>query len=279
MSSTRTNNKCFVLQEGKSEYLEGLLEATKELSHIDRSNIFYHLLVTYCKANETDKALGLWTLLQEEGEVPSEQFLIYLGNHLKAKNREIPFVMPVQETQETKKQIKEITTTKPPIKPAKSDVSAHIEQLVKDGKTSLAMDHTIKSLDNGVTPKSSVMKFLLKNLAEDGNVEKISLLGNYINESMRKQITYNDKLTQATFVRGAGLQHVNDLLNALEAAETDEEFKLALTKFPRSATLASAIQNDETLSKCKYDITLVKTIYFKFFCHKNLSSCTKCIIF
>lgn len=218
-------------------------------------------MVTYCKANETDKALGLWTLLQE-GEIPSEQFLIYLGNHLKAKNREIPFVVPKQETQETKKQPKPKTTIEELSKPAKSDVSAHIEQLIKDDKTSLAMDHAIRCLDQGVTPKSSVLKFLLKKLAEDGNVEKILILGNHINESMRKRITYNDKLTQAIFVRGGGSQHVDELLAALENAKTDDEVTLALTNFPRNASLASVIQNEELLSKCKYDIILELSTFF-----------------
>jgi hypothetical protein len=29
--------------------LEGLVEATRDIAHIDRSDIYYHLLLSYCK--------------------------------------------------------------------------------------------------------------------------------------------------------------------------------------------------------------------------------------
>jgi len=29
--------------------LEGLIEATRDIAHIDRSDIYYHLLLSYCK--------------------------------------------------------------------------------------------------------------------------------------------------------------------------------------------------------------------------------------
>jgi hypothetical protein len=29
--------------------LEGLVEATRDISHIDRSDIYYHLLLSYCE--------------------------------------------------------------------------------------------------------------------------------------------------------------------------------------------------------------------------------------
>jgi hypothetical protein len=31
--------------------LEGLVEATRDIFHIDRSDIYYHLLLSYCKLN------------------------------------------------------------------------------------------------------------------------------------------------------------------------------------------------------------------------------------
>ncbi|KAI5639901.1 bicoid stability factor [Phthorimaea operculella] len=244
--------------EGKSEYLEGLLEATKELSHIDRSNIFYHLLVSYCNANETDKAVGLWTLLQEEGEVPSEQFLTYLGRHLKSKNREVPFVMP--ETSEPKKSKKDVKrdekgvkkiTSKQSEKPTKKQITTSVEELVQNGRAPQALDLVIKSIQEGVIPKANVIKYTLKILAQDGNVEKIQQLGKYINETMRREITYDDKLTLAIFNRGAGDQHVENLYNSVNAATTDEDLEIALKKFPRSSALASIMDNQDLTDKCR----------------------------
>lgn len=245
-----------ILQEGKSEYLEGLLEATKELSHIDRSNIFYHLLITYCKANETDKALGLWTILQEEGEIPSDQFLTYLGNHLKSQNREVPFIIPQEKPIKTAKKeadvVEKIVTRKEPEKPTKNDVSTHIETMTADGQLTQAMDVALKSVEHGVIPKPNVLKYLLKSLAEAGEVEKIQQLGKYVSDSLKRRITYDDKLTLAVFTRGSGAQHIDSLLESVKTAKTDEELDSLLRKFPRSGALSDAIQDSELVTKCKY---------------------------
>ncbi|XP_047530160.1 leucine-rich PPR motif-containing protein, mitochondrial [Vanessa atalanta] len=254
----RLNDACQrYVEDGKSEYLEGLLEATKELSHIDRSNIFYHLLVTYCKANETDKALGLWTVLQEEGEIPSEEFLSYLGNHLKSNNRDIPFVMPstgVQAEPKKKDTVSQKITTqnsqKEPAKITKSEISNQIETLTKEGNTAQAMDLTLNHIKEGVMPKSNVLKFLLKSLAEEGNVEKIKPLGTHLSDTMKRTVTYDDKLTLATFNSGNGASHMDNVLNMLETANTKEEVESALRKFPRSSALASAVQDSEIVAKC-----------------------------
>ncbi|XP_013179551.1 PREDICTED: leucine-rich PPR motif-containing protein, mitochondrial [Papilio xuthus] len=250
------------VQEGKSEYLEGLLEATKELSYIDRSNIFYHLLVTYCKANETDKALGLWTILQEEGEIPSEQFLIYLGNHLKSQQRDVPFIIPRNQTNEIpveKKIVKKTTPQETKSKESKQstpqltkkEVSTKVEELVKEGNASAAMDYTIKCIQNGVIPLDNVTKFMLKSLSEEGNVEKIQSLGGYLTKSKKQHVTYDDKLTLAIFKKGNGSQHIDSLCNALQVANTEEQIEEIIQKFPRTNAYALAVQNEEMSQKCQ----------------------------
>ncbi|XP_053612584.1 leucine-rich PPR motif-containing protein, mitochondrial [Plodia interpunctella] len=247
----RLDDACLrYVEEGKSEHLEGLLEATKELSHIDRSNIFYHLLVTYCKADETDKAVGLWTVLQEEGEIPSDQFLNYLGKHLKSKNRKVPFVLPDDNTVKVKKTHVTVPKQSVPAKPTKNQVSEQVENLIKDGKHEEAMNVTLKSVNEGVMPRPNILKFLLKSLAVDGNVEKIKEFGQYANDSLKKRITYDDKLTLAIFKRGSGASHVDNLLETFSRARTDQEWEEALLRFPRSNSLVSVIDNEAILAKC-----------------------------
>ena len=46
------------------------------------------------KANDPDKALGVWTALQEENLQASREFLEYLADFLRKSNREVPFVVP-----------------------------------------------------------------------------------------------------------------------------------------------------------------------------------------
>lgn len=131
-------------------------------------------------------------------------------------------------------------------------MSNMIETLVKNEKPAEAMDVAVKAIQQGVMPKSSVLKYMLKTLANAGNVEKIQLLGNYISDTMRRNVTYDDKLTLAIFNRGAGTQHIDSLLQSVNAAKTDEDLEVVLKKFPRSNALASIVNNEELLKKCKY---------------------------
>lgn len=108
-------------QEGKVQPLEGLVEATKDLNHIDRTDIYYNLLRSYCNDKQPEKALGLWTKMQEEDIAPTEQFLTTLGKFLKTNNLEVPFVLPNATAQNKKstKKPKIIVTNDP--KPAKKE--------------------------------------------------------------------------------------------------------------------------------------------------------------
>ncbi|XP_049288081.1 leucine-rich PPR motif-containing protein, mitochondrial [Anopheles funestus] len=83
-------------QEGKTSSLEGLMEATKDLSHIDRSEIYHKLLQSYIGEKDAVKSLGLWTRMQEENVTPSDAFLAELGEFLKSNDYEVPFAMPAQ---------------------------------------------------------------------------------------------------------------------------------------------------------------------------------------
>ncbi|KAH8271898.1 hypothetical protein KR044_009914 [Drosophila immigrans] len=91
----RINSACDRYKnEGMLQPLEGLIEATKDLGHIDRNKIYYTLLLSYDKADEAEKALGLWTKMQEEAVAPTEAFLLRLADLLQRKNMEVPFVVP-----------------------------------------------------------------------------------------------------------------------------------------------------------------------------------------
>ncbi|XP_017067892.2 leucine-rich PPR motif-containing protein, mitochondrial [Drosophila eugracilis] len=99
--------------EGLLQPLEGLIEATKDLGHIDRNKIYYTLLLSYDKADEAEKALGLWTKMQEESVTPNDAFLLKLADMLKRKNIDVPFVVPEtqKEVRTKKNKTKEQTKT------------------------------------------------------------------------------------------------------------------------------------------------------------------------
>ncbi|XP_050076567.1 leucine-rich PPR motif-containing protein, mitochondrial [Anopheles maculipalpis] len=124
-------------QEGKTSSLEGLMEATKDLSHIDRSEIYHKLLQSYIGEKDAVKSLGLWTRMQEENVAPSDAFLMELGDFLKSNGYEVPFAVPVPEpVEESKDKAKTkggktapSTTTSDAKQPATKQVSAKRPQV------------------------------------------------------------------------------------------------------------------------------------------------------
>lgn len=119
----RINSACDRYKnEGLLQPLEGLIEATKDLGHIDRNKIYYTLLLSYDKADEAEKALGLWTKMQEENVTPNDAFLLKLAEILSKKNIDVPFVVPETQNEQAKakkSKAKDATTTEAATETAK----------------------------------------------------------------------------------------------------------------------------------------------------------------
>uniref|UniRef100_W4VRN5 Putative bicoid mrna stability factor n=1 Tax=Corethrella appendiculata TaxID=1370023 RepID=W4VRN5_9DIPT len=128
-------------QEGQTKSLEGLMEATKDLNHIDRADIYYNLLLNYIDEKLPEKALGLWTKMQEEDIAPNDTFLLKLADFLKANNCEIPFVVPAiaevkPPKQETSKPKAEVTQQRSQARSQPvSTASLEVQELRKALKT------------------------------------------------------------------------------------------------------------------------------------------------
>ncbi|XP_023244376.1 leucine-rich PPR motif-containing protein, mitochondrial-like [Centruroides sculpturatus] len=74
--------------------LEQFIKLTKDIFDINRDNMYYYLIRAYAKENNVQKALGVWTAMQEEDIQPSVQTLSFLGEYLKKNNEPIPFAIP-----------------------------------------------------------------------------------------------------------------------------------------------------------------------------------------
>ncbi|KAH8391791.1 hypothetical protein KR215_003667 [Drosophila sulfurigaster] len=124
----RINSACDRYKnEGMLQPLEGLIEATKDLGHIDRNKIYYTLLLSYDKADEAEKALGLWTKMQEEAVAPTDAFLLRLAELLERKNIEVPFVVPESAAPKTKR-------SKPAAAAAAKEETKTVEKVVQAPK-------------------------------------------------------------------------------------------------------------------------------------------------
>lgn len=80
-----------LLTAGEIDVMERLVSSTKDLKYLNRESQYCLLLQGYIQTNAVDKALEMWTAIQEEDLMPSLKILGPLAIFLKENGREIPF--------------------------------------------------------------------------------------------------------------------------------------------------------------------------------------------
>lgn len=279
----RLNSACErYQQEGKLAPLEGLVEATRDMSYIDRSDIYYHLLLSYCKSKDPDKALGLWTRMQEEDVQPSDDFLSTLGTFLKKEGKEVPFVIPevplatevhkgrgesheaegggTESTATQKfrqalrrndlddalmhKQIVESTADQ---SLSVGDLSALVEGLVKADRCGEASKVALGMLEKGIYPASRVLRFLVNRLAIAGDIDTLTAIGNLLTPEKKKLASFDNRFCHANVVAGKAVEYMKTLTEEIENVKESDLEQLA-GKFPRGGAIAILQNHPELLS-------------------------------
>ncbi|XP_054742086.1 leucine-rich PPR motif-containing protein, mitochondrial [Anastrepha obliqua] len=280
----RINSACERYKnEGMVEPLEGLVEATKDLNHIDRNKIYYNLLLSYCKSEDTEKALGLWTKMQEEDIAPTDIFLIKLAELLKHKNIKVPFVVPELEkapaakSNKTKNAESEnaIKETKSPttlsllrkaIKAGEidaaldfknqlrsveavsiNDLSQLIEHAVRAGRLTDATKIVTELLAKKQYPKPKIFRFYLNKIAAAGDVNTLQVLGEQLSDDQKKIVSFDNRFCHANIIAGKTDQYLQSIYEQIAAAKTPEEAAKLADHFPRGGALGILQQNPETL--------------------------------
>lgn len=279
--SERLSNACErYRQDGKVSTLEGLIEATRDLSYIDRSAIFYQLLLSYCNSEDVDKALGLWTSMQEENVQPSDKFLFTLGTFLEQKGRTPPFVIPQisQETKTTesekqpveKAQVPEPNLLKEFRKALNDDdldkaleikrrteyeagpklsvmhTSKLIEKLVQAGRRSEATKLVFDLLEAGTHPIPQIFKFFLNKAAEAGDTETLNRIGSFLSSELKKLVAFDNKRCAAYSTAGKGKEYLEDLEKQIDRSNEDDVSNLKET-FPRGGAFSILEREPEIL--------------------------------
>uniref|UniRef100_A0A1B0ABF4 PROP1-like PPR domain-containing protein n=1 Tax=Glossina pallidipes TaxID=7398 RepID=A0A1B0ABF4_GLOPL len=273
--------------EGMVESLEGLVEATKDLNHIDRDKIYYTLLLSYCKIDDVNKALGLWTKMQEEDVTPSDAFLLKLAKLLESKNMKIPFSVPTvkqEQNVETKTKVKAeeespkksqdmrstnvskhsmfrktlngddveaMIAAKYQLNSSEplsiSDLSRFIEQLVKVNRLTEATKCVNEMLDNKRLPLLRVLKFYLNRIASSGDLETMKKLDNQLSEEQKRKISFDNRYCNAITAAGKTEEYLKILSDQLANAKTPEEIAKFAAKFPRGGALGMLEKHPEVL--------------------------------
>ncbi|CAD6999056.1 leucine-rich PPR motif-containing protein, mitochondrial [Ceratitis capitata] len=283
----RINHACERYKnEGMIEPLEGLVEATKDLNHIDRNKIYYNLLLSYCKSEDAEKALGLWTKMQEENIAPTDAFLNKLADLLIQKNMNVPFVVPNNEaiTSTKSKNIKSVesanTTKKPSAKSSSNlslfrkaistgnienalniknqlqsneivsvtDLSLLIEQLVRAERLTEASKFVDELLADKRYPIPKIFKFYLNKLAAAGDVSALQRIGEQLTDEQKKIVSFDNRFCHSNIVAGKTDQYLQSLYDQISAVKTPEEAAKLADKFPRGGALGILQQNPQSLS-------------------------------
>ncbi|KAF2894634.1 hypothetical protein ILUMI_11532 [Ignelater luminosus] len=285
----RINNACQrYQQEGMVKPLEGLKDATKDLNHIDRSDIYYQLLLSYIKQDDVDKALGLWTQMQEEDMAPTDKFLYKLGSFLTENGVEVPFVIPQPPEIKTET----VTILKRPQQPVVKDVKTDlqlfrqavksgdldaalnlkgniqqdrisvvdmsnlIEQLVRKDRINEATKYTFELLDRSTHPIPRVFRYLLNKLTSTGDLQSLNAIGQRISTELKKILSFDNKVCHANMIMGNAAEYLDNLEKEIDNAKDEELIGIA-EKFPRGGILGILEKHPEYISR-------YETIAFKY---------------
>ncbi|CAH1403829.1 unnamed protein product [Nezara viridula] len=258
--------------EGHVTHLENLVEVTKDLHHIDRADIYYHLLSLYCKNDQVDKAMGLWTQMQDEDVQPSEAFLYKLGILLKKHNKPVPFAVPsmtvvpedrksgptsknfnlknyraavnskdADEALNCIKRVKDDDLTK-------GDRSKLILLLCTNGRLGEATKLILDWLEKDIRVNIRPLSYLINQLALVGDIDSLNNLGNKLDEEVKKMTSFSNRIAHCMTEAGRAEELLADLESKLKAATSEDELKTLQKEFPRGG-IFSILDTPNLLSK------------------------------
>ncbi|KAG4076134.1 hypothetical protein HA402_011480 [Bradysia odoriphaga] len=261
--SNRISDACKRYQrEGKTAVLEDLVQTTKGLNNIDHHEIFYQLLLSYCKEGSTEKALDLWMQIQEEENFSaSDQFLTTLANFLREKGVKVPFVEPNTQTPAVKKSNPKTnltpnvdsSKTKPKDAVQLNDAqlrvrkeTAKLEAMVQKDKLDDATQHVMKMLEANTYPLSRTFRFYLSKIAQAGSYDVLEKLSPLLPVDVQRETSFNNQLSTAYVAAGKSELFVDQIIQNFNNGTTVEELQEVEKSFPRG-TMCGILQNHPEL--------------------------------
>lgn len=255
-----------LMENNNIEGAEMLVDVCKNLFDIDRDAIYYQLLRAYRKTGLIDKALVLWTNMQEEGIQASATTLRYLASFLREHKREVPFVEPGSEL--TSLSRSKTRDDEPLIEAIKSNnlqqaleiknsieargvalsfrtISSLIDLLVREGELAKAKILTLEMLAKESYPMPPVLKHLLTQLNMAGDIESVEAIGEKLPESICKFISYDAHRVNAYVNAGK----TKDILQELEERAPDHPVVPANVLFRLLMTKSEYLEDVKRLAK------------------------------
>lgn len=229
--------------DNKTNELEQFIQITKNLFDVDRDSMYYHLIKAYGKLNEGNKALNVWTSMQEENLQPSERTLRLLADVLQKNDIPCPFEVPSSPkfgTVESKDQIDEekslFNQLNLAIKRKDLDTALGISQSLESKGESVAMSQHCAVIDlllnadrlkeafnlaqsllqNGQYPSPRILRFLLTKLASKGDYELIKMIEPKLPGTIEQTTWYTSILANAYINAGKASEFLDNILPNLK---------------------------------------------------------------
>ncbi|XP_042205243.1 leucine-rich PPR motif-containing protein, mitochondrial-like isoform X2 [Homarus americanus] len=270
----KLDNQCQrYLDNGKITQLENLVTVTRDIFDLDRNMMYMNLIKAYKQTKDCDKALGIWTSMQEENIQPSEPFLQELGSFLKENGYNVPFVIPespaptpaaVQEASSASprtmftealaaRDFTSAVSVKEQIEKSGGQLSIQnrsklVEGLVQDGRISEATKLTQDMLITNCYPVARVLKYLIIQMAKAGDVETITFFGKYIDNNIKKRISFDNARCMAYRVSGRSEEILDDLLMQIQSVP-EAEVSTISQHFPRGGLMGIMEESPQLLPK------------------------------
>ncbi|XP_065220787.1 leucine-rich PPR motif-containing protein, mitochondrial-like [Planococcus citri] len=257
----RLQNACQKYQNsGSIEHLENLLAVTKSVGSIDRSDLYYNLLLAYDKAGEPQRAMSLWLQSQEEDEAPTDTFLALLAEILKKHNMPVPFSVPTVDksaprVQQAERRVEmsqvsralrkllnddkvdeavKFKNSKKPQELNNTDLSLLLEAFIKHGRYDEAKELYGELKSRGVLPILRILKFLSINAMIKGDVELLEdIKSRLTGDKVQALLKIDNRLGRAYMEAGRAEEYLNKLEKELDAINSPVEMEEFQKQYPK----------------------------------------------
>ena len=222
--------------------LEKLVTVTKDVPSVDRDEVFQYLIRGFIAVNDPKKALNVWTLMQEEEVVASEQTLALLGSFLKESGVEVPFSVPSVPRQPAIRSrndkrsdyesmiMTEVIREEDPIKAYKrrnqllsegkllslTQECILMDKLLTDGHVEEAYNIADQLTKEGKYPNPRTFRSLFNSLGKEGRVDLIEKLQPRLPAEFVNQGSYTNALADAYLQAGQEETFLRNILPTLK---------------------------------------------------------------
>ena len=223
------------------EHLEKFVELVSQVSGVEKEPVYYQLIRGYSSRNEPNKALDVWTTMQEQEVIPSPQTLRYLGSFLEESGLPVPFdysqpKQQKQSSQEARSKTDGVSKYSSSVRTGDLDEvldqrkkllssgqslpvtaeSSLIERLIASDRHTEAVNIMKDLIQKGLFPIPRAIRQVIGVLNKNGDVETMKSLEGKLPEQLKNQSWYTNQLAYCYLTAGKEETLLNDVLPALK---------------------------------------------------------------